>query len=119
MPGFVACRPAPLICRFGVDIARTFLGQKLSGQALLVASLFDDHDTGGEIVGLARETHGAATVDELRGIAPTGAALYWRACTGRPECVALCQGPTPSTSALASVRRPALCARLSQREQEG
>lgn len=70
----------------GIDIARSLLSRKLSGQAGLLAVRFDEHDAATTIADLAAACADLDTVDELRQLEASAAALYWQSWTGRPEC---------------------------------
>jgi CRISPR-associated endonuclease Cas1 len=71
----------------GIDIARSLLSRKLSGQAGLLAARFDEHDAAMTIADLASACADDETVDELRQLEASAAALYWQNWAGRPECV--------------------------------
>jgi len=71
----------------GLDLARWLLFEKLTAQAKLLASQFDDHDTACSIGDLAEAMATAETIDALRGIEAAAASRYWQSWTGRPECV--------------------------------
>jgi CRISPR-associated endonuclease Cas1 len=71
----------------GIDIARFLLGNKMTAQAGLLASRFDDHDAACTIVGLAQECENVGTVDALRQLEASAAAFFWQSWAGRPECV--------------------------------
>jgi CRISPR-associated endonuclease Cas1 len=70
---------------YGLDIARWLISRKVAGQGRVLIRCFGDEasaETLGELV-LAIEE--AATVDEIRQLEATGAALYFGAWSGRPE----------------------------------
>jgi len=71
----------------GLDIARSVLIRKLTAQAGLLASRFDEHDSAWTIADLAAACSDVATVEELRQLEASAAALYWQTWAGRPECV--------------------------------
>lgn len=71
----------------GIDIARSLLSRKLSGQAGLLAVRFDEHDAATTIADLAAACADVDTVDELRQLEASAAALYWQSWAGRAECV--------------------------------
>jgi CRISPR-associated endonuclease Cas1 len=71
----------------GLDLARWLLSRKVSGQAKLLASRFDDHETACSIADLGEVIDGAATIEEARGIEAAAASLYWQSWSGRRECV--------------------------------
>jgi CRISPR-associated endonuclease Cas1 len=71
----------------GVDIARTLLDRKMTAQAGLLATRFDEHDPACTIADLASACADVATVDELRQLEASAAALYWQTWAGRAECV--------------------------------
>jgi len=71
----------------GVDITRALLGQKMTAQAQLLASRFEDHETACMIIELAEAGDRAGTVEELRQLEASAASLYWHSWTGRSECV--------------------------------
>jgi len=70
----------------GIDIARSLLSRKLSGQAGLLAVRFDERDAAMTISDLATACANVDTVDELRQLEASAAALYWQSWAGRPEC---------------------------------
>jgi CRISPR-associated endonuclease Cas1 len=71
----------------GVDIARSLLDRKMTAQAGLLAKRFDEHDPACTIADLASACANVATVDELRQLEASAAALYWQTWAGRAECV--------------------------------
>lgn len=70
----------------GLEIARSLIVRKLLGQADLLADRFDDGETSETIRGLASACLEIDTVEGLRPIEATAAALYWQSWAGRPEC---------------------------------
>jgi len=71
----------------GLDLARWLLIRKLTAQAQLLASRFDDHDAACTIADLATALDGATTIEEARGLEAAGASIYWQNWGGRLECV--------------------------------
>jgi CRISPR-associated endonuclease Cas1 len=71
----------------GIDIARSLLSRKLSGQAELLAVRFDEPDAATTIADLAEACADVNTVDGLRQLEASAAALYWQSWAGRAECV--------------------------------
>jgi CRISPR-associated endonuclease Cas1 len=72
---------------YGLDVARWLMSRKLMGQGKLVLRRFDDSMTAETIGDLALATEGAETIDELRQLEASAAALYFGAWSGRAECV--------------------------------
>jgi CRISPR-associated endonuclease Cas1 len=70
----------------GLDLARWLLGRKLTGQAGLLASRFDNHETGCTIADLASAVDGAADIEEARGLEAAAASLYWQSWVGQSGC---------------------------------
>ncbi len=70
----------------GLDLARWLLSAKMTGQAQLVATRFDDQDAACSIADLADALDGAGTVEAMRSLEASAASLYWRSWAGRPEC---------------------------------
>jgi CRISPR-associated endonuclease Cas1 len=71
---------------YGIDVARWLMSRKLMGQGKLVRHRFGDEETVETIGNLALATEGAATVDELRQLEASAAALYFGSWSGRAEC---------------------------------
>ncbi len=71
----------------GVDLARSLLSRKLSGQAQLLAGRLGDHEAACTIADLASACEGVDQIDELRQLESSAAALYWQTWVGRPECI--------------------------------
>ncbi len=71
---------------YGLDVARWLMSRKLTGQGKLVLRRFGDAMTAETIGNLALAIEGAATVDELRQLEASAAALYFGAWSGRAEC---------------------------------
>jgi len=72
---------------YGLDVARRLLGRKLDGQVKLLASRFGELSEAENVRALREAMEHAGTIDELRQLEATAAALYFGAWTGRPECV--------------------------------
>jgi CRISPR-associated endonuclease Cas1 len=70
----------------GMDLACRLIAAKLTGQADLLASRFNDWDTAATITELAQVASVADDIDELRQIEASGASLYWQSWARRPEC---------------------------------
>jgi CRISPR-associated endonuclease Cas1 len=72
---------------YGLDVARWFMSRKIMGQGKLVVRRFGDTATAETIGDLALAIEGAETIDELRQLEASAAALYFGAWLGRAECV--------------------------------
>jgi CRISPR-associated endonuclease Cas1 len=71
----------------GLDVARGLLVDKMTGQAQVLAARFDDHDAACTVADLATAAEGAASVDDLRQLEASAAALYWQRWAARDKCV--------------------------------
>jgi CRISPR-associated endonuclease Cas1 len=71
---------------YGLDIARWLMSRKIMGQGKLVLQRFGDAVTAETIGDLALAVESAATIDELRQLEASAAALYFGAWSGRAEC---------------------------------
>jgi CRISPR-associated endonuclease Cas1 len=71
---------------YGLDVARWLISCKIRGQGKLVLRRFSDSVTAETIGNLALASEGAATIDELRQLEASAAALYFGAWSGRAEC---------------------------------
>jgi CRISPR-associated endonuclease Cas1 len=71
---------------YGLDAARWLMSRKLVGQGKLVRHRFGDEDTAETIGNLALAIEGAATIEELRQLEASAAALYFGSWSGRAEC---------------------------------
>jgi len=71
---------------YGLDVARWLISRKLVGQGKLVLRCFGDSETAETIGDLALAVEEAATVDEVRQLEASAAALYFGAWSGRSEC---------------------------------
>jgi len=71
---------------YGLDVARWLMSRKIMGQGRNVLRRFGDAVTAETIGGLSLATEGVETVDELRQLEASAAALYFGAWSGRPEC---------------------------------
>jgi CRISPR-associated endonuclease Cas1 len=71
---------------YGLDVARWLMSRKLTGQGKLVRHHFGDEGTAETIGDLALAIEGAATIEELRQLEASAAALYFGTWSGRPEC---------------------------------
>jgi CRISPR-associated protein Cas1 len=72
---------------YGLDIARWLISRKVAGQGKVVLSRFGDEETAETLGGLVLAIEGAGTIDEIRQLEATGAALYFGSWAGRPETV--------------------------------
>ena len=72
---------------YGLDVAQWLMARKIMGQGKLVLQRFDDSVTAETIGDLALATEGAGTIEELRQLEASAAALYFGAWLGRAECV--------------------------------
>jgi CRISPR-associated endonuclease Cas1 len=71
---------------YGLDVARWLMSRKIMGQGKLALRRFGDATTAETIGDLALATEGAETIDELRQLEASAAALYFGAWSGRAEC---------------------------------
>jgi CRISPR-associated endonuclease Cas1 len=71
---------------YGLDVARWLMSRKIMGQGKLVLHRFGDSETAETIGDLALATEGVETIDELRQLEASAAALYFGAWSGRAEC---------------------------------
>ncbi|MGA3354878.1 MAG: CRISPR-associated endonuclease Cas1 [Acidimicrobiales bacterium] len=71
---------------YGLDVARWLMSRKIQGQGKLVLRRFGDSGTAETIGDLALATEGVETIDELRQLEASAAALYFGAWSGRAEC---------------------------------
>jgi CRISPR-associated endonuclease Cas1 len=71
---------------YGLDVARWLMSRKLMGQGKLVRHRFGDEETAETIGDLALAIDGAVTIDDLRQLEASAAALYFGAWSGRAEC---------------------------------
>jgi CRISPR-associated endonuclease Cas1 len=72
---------------YGIDLARRLLRSKLDGQAKVLAGRFGELSEAESVTALREAMEHAGTIDELRQLEATAAALYFGAWSGRPECV--------------------------------
>jgi CRISPR-associated endonuclease Cas1 len=71
---------------YGIDVARWLMSRKIMGQGKLVFRRFGDSVTAETIGDLALATEGVETIDELRQLEASAAALYFGTWSGRAEC---------------------------------
>jgi CRISPR-associated endonuclease Cas1 len=71
----------------GLELARGLLVDKMTGQAQVLAARLGDHEAACTVADLATAAEGAASVDDLRQLEASAAALYWQRWAGRDECV--------------------------------
>jgi len=71
---------------YGINVARWLMSRKIQGQGKLVLRRFGDPETAETIGDLALATEGVETIDELRQLEASAAALYFGAWSGRAEC---------------------------------
>jgi CRISPR-associated endonuclease Cas1 len=71
---------------YGLDVARWLMSRKVMGQGKLVLRRFGDSETAETIGDLALSMEGVETIDELRQLEASAAALYFGAWSGRAEC---------------------------------
>jgi len=71
---------------YGLDVARWLMARKILGQGKLVLRRFGDSVTAETIGGLALASEGVETIDELRQLEASAAALYFSAWSGRADC---------------------------------
>jgi hypothetical protein len=70
----------------GLDVARWLMFRKIQGQGKLVLRRFGDSETAETIGDLALAAEGVETIDELRQLEASAAALYFGAWSSRAEC---------------------------------
>ena len=92
---------------YGLDVARWLMSRKIMGQGKLVLRRFGDSGTAETIGELALATEDVETIDELRQLEASAAALYFGAWSGRAECCPDLrhQGPAPHPAPLVTLRR--------------
>jgi len=71
---------------YGLDVARWLISRKLVGQGKLMLHRFTDADAAETIGDLALGVEEASTIEKIRQLEASGAALYFGAWSGRPEC---------------------------------
>ena len=71
---------------YGLDVARWLMSREIMGQGKLVLRRFGDAVTAETIGDLALASEGVETIDELRQLEASAAALYFGAWSGRAEC---------------------------------
>jgi CRISPR-associated endonuclease Cas1 len=71
---------------YGIDVARWLMSRKIQGQGKLLLRRFGDSGTAETIGDLALASEGVETIDELRQLEASAAALYFGAWSGRAEC---------------------------------
>jgi CRISPR-associated endonuclease Cas1 len=71
---------------YGLEVTRWLMSRKITGQGKLVRRRFGDEETAETIGSLALATEGVETIDELRQLEASAAALYFGTWSGRPEC---------------------------------
>jgi len=71
---------------YGLDIGRWLIARKLVGQGALVLRKFGNGETAESIGDLALSVEAGASIDEVRQLEASAAALYFGAWLGRPEC---------------------------------
>jgi CRISPR-associated endonuclease Cas1 len=107
---------------YGLDVARWLMSRKIQGQGKLALRRFGDSVTAETIGDLALATEGIETIDELRQLEASAAALYFGAWSGRAECA-----PTFATKDLRRIpphwsryegRRSVLASAASNRKAE-
>ena len=107
---------------YGLDVARWLMSRKIMGQGKLVLRRFGDSETAETIGDLALAIEGVETIDELRQLEASAAALYFGAWSGRAECA-----PTFATKDLRRIpphwsryegRRSVLASAASNRKAE-
>jgi len=107
---------------YGIDVARWLMSRKIQGQGKLLLRRFGDAVTAETIGNLTLATEGVETIDELRQLEASAAALYFGAWSGRAECV-----PTFATKDLRRIpphwsryegRRSVLASAASNRKAE-
>ena len=70
---------------YGLDVARWLISRKLVGQGALLLRRFTESEVAETIGDLALGVEDAATIDEIRQLEASAAALYFGAWSGRPE----------------------------------
>ena len=106
----------------GLDVARWLMFRKIQGQGKLVLRRFGDAVTAETIGDLALATEGVETIDELRQLEASAAALYFGAWSGRAECAptfaAKDRGRIPPHWSRYEGRRSVLASAASNRKAE-
>jgi CRISPR-associated endonuclease Cas1 len=107
---------------YGLDVARWLMSRKIMGQGKIVLRRFGDAVTAETIGDLALASEGVETIDELRQLEASAAALYFGTWSGRAECA-----PTFATKDLRRIpphwsryegRRSVLASAASNRKAE-
>jgi CRISPR-associated endonuclease Cas1 len=70
----------------GLDITRSLIADKLFGQARVLTARFGADDAASTILELIEALASTGTIDEVRQIEASAAALYWQNWSGRSEC---------------------------------
>ncbi|MGD1012077.1 MAG: CRISPR-associated endonuclease Cas1 [Acidimicrobiales bacterium] len=73
---------------YGLDVARWLMSRRITGQGKLVLRRFGDSETAETIGDLALATEGVETIDDLRELEASAAALCFGSWSGRQECAA-------------------------------
>ena len=71
----------------GIDLARSLIADKLTGQARVLSVRLSEEATSATILDLADALASMGTIDEIRQIEASAAALYWQAWVGRDDTV--------------------------------
>jgi CRISPR-associated endonuclease Cas1 len=71
----------------GVDIARFLIADKLVGQAGVLSGRLGADEQASLILGLAEALDGDISMEEIRAIEASAAALYWQSWSDHPACV--------------------------------
>jgi hypothetical protein len=70
---------------YGLGVARWLISRKVAGQRKVVLSRFGDEETAETLGSLALAAEDVCTIDEVRQLEATAAALYFGSWSGRPE----------------------------------
>ncbi len=72
----------------GLDLARFFISEKITGEARVLSTHFGAHDEASTLLELAGVAESpTTTIDEVRQVEATAAASYWQTWAGRSEAV--------------------------------
>jgi CRISPR-associated endonuclease Cas1 len=71
----------------GLDLARSIIADKLFGQARVLTDRFSALDHASTALELIEALASTRTIDEVRQIEASAAAVYWQSWVGRSECV--------------------------------
>jgi CRISPR-associated endonuclease Cas1 len=70
----------------GLDLARSLIADKCVGQARVLTARLAADEEASQVLTLAEALDSVTSIDEVRGIEASAAALYWQSWSGRSEC---------------------------------